>query len=293
MEHRQLIDDVGRFFTVNYNLEKYLWQELEAMRLIALLKTTYSMLNASNKLQDDGSFYMSFNKISALTGLTRRKFERARKVLIQKNLIEVVVKPSSEYSVQFFKINVDLYNTIIMGGESITYKDIESDEEEEGYIEEGEGSKEANNPEESNLKLIPIPEKKTDVVKCDNVLNRWNEIAKKHNLSCIKMLTNARKKKYKSLISSLKISEDEFFNCVDDALSQSSFLRGEKKDWKADFDFFTNKGKVVKAFEGSYKDNDFVSDSLRLSCREQEMLRKRQTLDNLFKDEEEEKLKLN
>lgn len=279
----------SNFIGIDRNIFNYFRGNYDCMIQLIDYIQAYNMYYSSNKLTSDGAFFVTNRKTTERLGFSRPKVIKHKKMLEEMGFI----KTELINNITYIRINIDKINQIQNASYNIPTNN--------DYIEESIQEREdiygeydlQDNPEESNLKLIPIPEKKTDVVKCDNVLNRWNEIAKKHNLSCIKMLTDARKRKYKTLISSLKISEDEFFNCIDIALSQSSFLRGEKKDWKADFDFFTNKGKVVKAFEGSYKDNDFVSDSLRLSCREQEMLRKRQTLDNLFKDEEEEKLKLN
>jgi hypothetical protein len=51
------------------------------------------------------------------------------------------------------------------------------------------------------------------------------------------------------------MTEKEFFNAIHVALSESKFLRGVGKKWKASFDFFLSKQKVLKSIEGGYKDN--------------------------------------
>lgn len=103
----------------------------------------------------------------------------------------------------------------------------------------------------------------------DNVLQKWNDLAKKYSLAEIRSLTPDRKKKFLARLKDQKMTEEQFFNEISIALEDSPFLRGKKwheipghltdsywedSDWRADFDFFLQPSSLQKAIEGKYAD---------------------------------------
>lgn len=85
----------------------------------------------------------------------------------------------------------------------------------------------------------------------EDVLNRWNRIAKKYGLSQIKVLTEKRKKQFRARLEEQKLDTERFFYFVNRAIWTSPFLQGYEETisggtlmkiendnkWKADFDF--------------------------------------------------------
>ena len=289
-----LVDNPNRFYITAYSLENFLKGELEAIRLFTLLKTTYNMLQNSNKLQEDGSFYLSYRKICDITGLTRRKFERGRKVLLDKNLIEidlrVIEDGKDKYKVQFYRINVDLYNKIILEGNasSLTIADISQNlAEEEKLAPPPAIAKNETADEPAPPPALKDQETKIIEVKDDysaRIMDAWNKVAEINGLPKIILLKEERIKKFKAVIKYLNLSEKDFFNSINSALKESKFLRGYGQKWRADFDFFLSKQKALKAIEGGYRDNtneliEKLSDVQTISHREAQDMREKMLIE--------------
>lgn len=241
---KQLLDGVGKFYLVSYGIERYLRGEFEALRLLNLLKTTYSMLFETNKLQEDGSFYLSFKKISSLTGLTRRKFEKARKVLLEKDLISIEVKNKDDekekYRIQFFKINVEKYNQIVLQDNGIKLEDIEDVED----VKE--------------TQIIEVPElpkqKKSDDIALATKL--WNEkIADKYMLiKKIQGITGTREKNFRTRLKESKLSVEEFFDNLEKHIAASDFLQGlNQRGWVVEFSWAMKPENYLKIVEDTWK----------------------------------------
>ena len=275
---KQLLDGVGKFYLVSYGIERYLRGELEALRLLNLLKTTYSMLFETNKLQEDGSFYLSFKKINNLTGLTRRKFEKARKVLLEKNLISVEVKNKDDekekYKIQFFKINVDKYNQIVLQDNGLKLEDIEEDSLGE------------QNREETQIIEVPELPKQTKSEDIALATKLWNEIAKKHELPKVRVVSEKNIKDIKQNIKEVGVSSiKEYFSEIDSAINNSDFLRGKNdRGWKINFNFITQKSSMNKLFNNAYENtNNFLNN---ITKNESKALRRDAFIDELFKEEQ-------
>ena len=297
-----LVDNPNRFYITAYSLENFLKGELEAIRLFTLLKTTYNMLQNSNKLQEDGSFYLSYRKICDITGLTRRKFERGRKVLLDKNLIEidlrVIEDGKDKYKVQFYRINVDLYNKIILEGNasSLTIADISQKlAEEEEPTPPPAIAKNETDDEPAPPPALKDQETKIIEVKDDysaRIMDAWNKVAEINGLPKIILLKEERIKKFKAVIKYLNLSEKDFFNSINSALKESKFLRGYGQKWRADFDVFLSKQKALKAIEGGYRDNtneliEKLSDVQTISHREAQDMREKMLIEKYRRQDKE------
>lgn len=81
-----------------------------------------------------------------------------------------------------------------------------------------------------------------------------NSVLKKFNLPEVKKLTPARKIKLSARVKDCG-GFAEFLGQMEVALAGSSFLRGENdRGWRADFDFFLQESKWIKATEGGFAD---------------------------------------
>ena len=81
-----------------------------------------------------------------------------------------------------------------------------------------------------------------------------NSVLKKFNLPEVKKLTPARKTKLSARVKDCG-GFAEFLGQMEVALAGSSFLRGENdRGWRADFDFFLQESKWIKATEGGFAD---------------------------------------
>lgn len=246
------------FFMVPHSILKALWGEFEAQALIMYLRNTHEMLEASNKLEKDGYFFLTRDKILEKVGLSRRKFEKARNVLIETGLIEYTVKSTNNKPTGFFKFCVDKYNEIIINSEPKNIDDyyeepIEDTQEDQDApkTKENVPNLKENQTTRVNTKneIKPLNDSYSDKIK-----NSWNAIAKNFGLAEVLTIKEDRIKKLKSILKLVEMNEKEFFQNIMTAVKESKFLRGSN-GWKCNFDFFLQKSTVQKALEGAYKDN--------------------------------------
>jgi uncharacterized protein YdaU (DUF1376 family) len=84
----------------------------------------------------------------------------------------------------------------------------------------------------------------------EEVVEAWNDTAKRLGLVQVKKLTRERQQKTQARIRENTIAD---FKAALSTIEQSPFLRGEGRNgWKADFDFFVQKSSFTKLVEGSY-----------------------------------------
>lgn len=93
------------------------------------------------------------------------------------------------------------------------------------------------------------PAANDDVLKPEHVVEAWNDTAARIGLSKVVRLTDARRKRLRTMIA--QHPPDDFAAALD-ALERSPFCRGERSDWKADFDFFLQTKSFTKLLEGAY-----------------------------------------
>ena len=332
MKMKGCIDDGVRFFKVPCCIFDILKGEFEALFLFTYLRSTFNLLNNADKLQEDGSFFLPTNKIMSATGLTRRKFEKARNVLVDLKLISIEIKsikrgPQSG-RIQYFYFNVDYYNELVANGrgnelndfifddvieeevqsvvKNATVDEKNSETESVGYNLKPAKEKQVSNKkkstekkpkkEESNALTIvemqaPIQAEQLDYKQ--RVINAWNTIASRYETTpSIAIVTDTRLKKFKNILKFANMDEHQFFNAINKALSESKFLRGIGKKWRANFDFFLNQNSFLKVIEGAYKDNpneimEILQDPSKMSYKEAQDLREKFKMEQWLHDEEE------
>lgn len=106
-----------------------------------------------------------------------------------------------------------------------------------------EPSREPSSPVSANADTPPPS------IKPKDVLDAWNDMAAKNGLPIAKVLTTPRQKRLRTMIA--QHPPDDFATALD-AVERSPFCRGEKSDWKADFDFFLQTKSFTKLLEGAY-----------------------------------------
>ncbi|GGJ39636.1 hypothetical protein CDQ92_13235 [Sphingopyxis bauzanensis] len=106
-----------------------------------------------------------------------------------------------------------------------------------------EPSREPSSPVSANADTSPPS------IKPKDVLDAWNDMAAKNGLPIAKVLTTPRQKRLRTMIA--QHPPDDFATALD-AVERSPFCRGEKSDWKADFDFFLQTKSFTKLLEGAY-----------------------------------------
>lgn len=118
------------------------------------------------------------------------------------------------------------------------------------------------NKEEKNIyniisKDINIKSKTPEVIPYDDIKNLWNSMVSK----CPRLikLNDARKRQVKLRVGEMggiSKAKETLITCFK-KINESSFLTGEKGDWRADFDWFFKNGKNwLKVLEGNYDNNN-------------------------------------
>ena len=98
------------------------------------------------------------------------------------------------------------------------------------------------------------------------IMNRWNVLARKSCLTELKVMTDERRKKYKTRTA--KRSEDEFWYVVEKELGQlGDFALGSNdSNWMITFDFIVHSEKnFAKLMEGVYRNKNIIPKSKSLN----------------------------
>lgn len=97
---------------------------------------------------------------------------------------------------------------------------------------------------------------------CEEIKNKWIEIANTFGLSGTRLKINEkRKKSIKILLKEYTV--EEIFQAMD-KVHVSKFLQGDNKNnWQITFDWFINKANLLKTLEGNYDDKINVDSSAK------------------------------
>ena len=97
---------------------------------------------------------------------------------------------------------------------------------------------------------------------CEEIKNKWIEIANTFGLSGTRLKINEkRKKSIKTLLKEYTV--EEIFQAMD-KIHVSKFLQGDNKNnWQITFDWFINKANLLKTLEGNYDDKINVDSSAK------------------------------
>lgn len=291
-------------------------KDYNEMVVLIRLMNTMEIFNNWGKLQEDKSFYLSLTKMVEMFqgNISKPTLLKHLDNLEKKGFISKT-KSNNPKQANYYIVNCDKINKLC---DTKTREIYEEDEipqepsEETPVVKKNKTVIEKNSETESddyNLKPADNKEKSTELAIVtekesykDKIKKAWNTVAEKHGLAKIMLVSDVRLKKFKTALKFFNFDEKTFFQNVHQSLSESNFLRGIGKDWKADFDFFVTTSRAIRAFEGAYKDNENkfmqkLQNPDTMSFKEAERLRREAQLQELKErckrqEEEEEKQKL-
>jgi hypothetical protein CLOST_1549 len=88
---------------------------------------------------------------------------------------------------------------------------------------------------------------------CEEIKNKWIEIANNLNLSGVKLKINDKRKKAIKILLN-EYTAEEILQAME-KIHISKFLQGDNKNnWQITFDWFINKANLLKVLEGNYDD---------------------------------------
>lgn len=88
---------------------------------------------------------------------------------------------------------------------------------------------------------------------CEEIKNKWIEIANNLNLSGVKLKINDKRKKVIKILLN-EYTAEEILQAME-KIHISKFLQGDNKNnWQITFDWFINKANLLKVLEGNYDD---------------------------------------
>lgn len=247
---------------------------LEAAVMLGELASEYNHHKGKGNIVDGGFFYSTLSNIEKNTTLTRKRQDKAIKILKDKGLIEVKLRDIP--AKRFFRINEA--NLMKMLSEVEEKEDIEEAQEEDikaapeddyfPYEAEPVENKGAN-------KFVPMGQtglSERDKLDCpsgatnnnninnnkNNNINTYvNQVIDAYEQICFSLprITKVTEKRRRLIKARLKdgFTIDDFKKAFSKA-EASAFLRGETGDrrFRASFDWLLNESNLVKVLEGNY-----------------------------------------
>ena len=243
----------------------------------------YSVWQFAKKLQDDGSFFCADGYIVNKLGISRPTVIKNRNELQRRGFLSYHTTLKAG-SATYIYLNIERLNNIQSKPVIETIDDYEQDGV--AIVIESPVVKVDKEKEEEKQERVKL------------VIDSWNALAEKYELSKIAMIKQDRWQKYLSVLNYLNMTDTQFFEAIADAISQSNFLQGLSQKWHASFDFFLQKGKALKAIEGAYKNNNKevmhkLQDTSKLTYREAEKMRQDLIYQQLLEAEKAELDKTN
>lgn len=239
--------------------------------LLLRLMNTLEAFNNWDKLNEDKGFYLSLDRIVGFFNGKRSKptILKLLEGLENKGFIKKQVingRQANYYYVNYQKIN----NLCDIRLKRVYEKDeIEEQKPAPTKIIE--------------IKTIELPCKNDEK---EDIKNSWNEIAKKHELPKVRVVSEKNIKDIKQNIKEVGVSSiKEYFNEIDNAINNSDFLQGKnERGWKINFNFITQKSSMNKLFNNAYENtNNFLNN---ITKNESKALRRDAFIDELFKEEQ-------
>ena len=272
-------------------------KDYNEMVLLLRLMNTMETFNNCGKLQEDKSFYLSLTKMIEMFqgNISKPTLLKHLDNLEKKGFISKT-KSNNPKQANYYIVNCEKINKLC---DTKTREIFEEDEiPQEPTKETSVVAKNATVENQEKLTDLAIVEKSpTNQEYCERIKIAWNAIASRYETTpSINVVTETRLKHFKNLLKYYKIDEKQFFNSVNKALSESKFLRGIGKKWRADFDFFLSKNSYLKAIEGAYRDNpneimEILQDPAKMSFKEAQELREKIEMEKWLHDEEKEEPK--
>lgn len=276
------------------NLKKHFTDEPLAYMILEFLYDEALKFNSFGLLTEDMSFYCPVSKIiemfdgnvSSKTVLEKIKIIEKRN-FIKKTPAKILKRPN------YYRINFEKIKEVAKDKKITVCNEPQEPAEETPVV-----SKNATVEKEVGKTELAVVEKSpSNQEYCERIKIAWNTIASRYETTpSVTVVTETRLKHFKNILKYYKIDEKQFFNSVNKALSESKFLRGIGKKWRADFDFFINKSSYLKAIEGAYRDNpneimEILQDPAKMSFKEAQELREKIEMERWLHDEEKEEPK--
>ena len=276
-------------------------KDYNEMVVLLRLMNTMEAFNSWGKLKQDTSFYLSLTKMVEMFqgNISKPTLLKHLDNLEKKGFISKT-KSNNPKQANFYIINCEKINKLC---DTKTREIFEEDEIPQEPAEEAPVvsknatvEKEVRN-KETTADLAIVEKSPSNQEYCERIKIAWNAIASRYETTpSVTVVTETRLKHFKNILKYYKIDEKQFFNSVNKALSESKFLRGIGKKWRADFDFFINKSSYLKAIEGAYRDNpneimEILQDPAKMSFKEAQELREKIEMERWLHDEEKEEPK--
>ena len=276
-------------------------KDYNEMIVLLRLMNTMEAFNSWGKLKQDTSFYLSLTKMVEMFqgNISKPTLLKHLNNLEKKGFVSKT-KSNNPKQANYYIINCEKINKLC---DTKTREIFEEDEIPQEPAEEAPVvaknatvEKEVRNKENS-AELAIVEKSPSNQEYCERIKIAWNAIASRYETTpSVTVVTETRLKHFKNILKYYKIDEKQFFNSVNKALSESKFLRGIGKKWRADFDFFINKSSYLKAIEGAYRDNpneimEILQDPAKMSFKEAQELREKIEMEKWLHDEEKEEPK--
>ena len=281
------------------NLKKHFTDEPLAYMILEFLYDEALKFNSFGLLTEDMSFYCPVSKIIEMFDgnvSSKTVFEKIKIIekrnFIKKTSAKILKRPN------YYRINFEKIKEIARDKKITVCNEIPQEPAEEAPVvaKNATVEKEVRNKENS-AELAVVEKSPSNQEYCERIKIAWNTIASRYETTpSVTVVTETRLKHFKNILKYYKIDEKQFFNSVNKALSESKFLRGIGKKWRADFDFFINKSSYLKAIEGAYRDNpneimEILQDPAKMSFKEAQELREKIEMERWLHDEEKEEPK--
>lgn len=252
------------FISIDRNLFKLFRGKYDLLVQLVDYIEGFNLFMSQGKLQEDMSFFVSNKKTAERLGFSHVKVIKQKKLLQEMGFISI----RNTDGITYITLNIEKI-TAIQNSDYNIAKNVDYEEKEMEEIQ----------TEEQNQLVL---EKIQNVAVEDCVKTFWNKLAEKYSLPKIAIFKRDRIKKLNDVCKYADINKVQFFEELDKIIGSSSFLRGDNdRGWKCGFDFFLNKQKFTKALEGYYN----TKENAKYTPRENEALRKRAFISELFKDE--------
>ena len=280
-------------------LKKHFTDEPLAYMILEFLYDEALKFNSFGLLTEDMSFYCPVSRIIEMFdgNVSSKTVIEKIKIIEKRNFIRKIPSKILKRS-NYYRINFEKIKEIARDKKITVCNEIPQEPAEEAPVvaKNATVEKEVRNKENS-AELAVVEKSPSNQEYCERIKIAWNTIASRYETTpSVTVVTETRLKHFKNILKYYKIDEKQFFNSVNKALSESKFLRGIGKKWRADFDFFINKSSYLKAIEGAYRDNpneimEILQDPAKMSFKEARELREKIEMERWLHDEEKEEPK--
>lgn len=268
-------------------------KDYNEMVVLLRLINTMEAFNNWGKLKQDKSFYLSLSKMVEMFGnnISKPTLIKHLDNLEKKGFISKT-KSNNPKQANFYVVNCEKITKLC---DTKTREVFIEDEIPQEQPEENSNIKQNTTIENKPVtpELVEIENLVTNREYREKIRIAWNTIASKYETTpSVSIITDTRLKKFKNILKFANMDEHQFFNAINKALSESKFLRGIGKKWRANFDFFLNQNSFLKVIEGAYKDNpneimEILQDPSKMSYKEAQDLREKLKMEQWLHDEEE------